>query len=322
MADLTCSYSTPISDLSYFLLAPDVSFSQLVRFFKQTLQFNQVSISNQGIAIENDVGLRNALSTIEQPIHFDLTSTDFEPEQAEVNQPEEVFEPIEFEEEPAPKIDEQPNQENFQIGTHLAALLQRVGIDLKLSDINSLKEILDQLPECYRDHAEQAIEQGELMNHFVELISAFLHISKGGLSTDIKNLIAYMIENDVKPAEPEEKPKHEAQHSVPVHPATCDHCQAIIKGIRYKCLQCPDYDLCEGCEQIQENEIFHDSAHSFAKLRRPQQFVLFSHRPLFARGFVHPDRFPLKVSGCPRINHLEAKLAQLEKQIDQLSSQS
>ena len=30
----------------------------------------------------------------------------------------------------------------------------------------------------------------------------------------------------------------------------CDNCQEQIENLRYKCLQCPDYDLCEKCEEL------------------------------------------------------------------------
>jgi len=46
-----------------------------------------------------------------------------------------------------------------------------------------------------------------------------------------------------------------------VHPAMCDRCQNMIFGIRYKCNNCPDYDLCQDC--VQHQSTCHDKTHKF-----------------------------------------------------------
>ncbi|KAI4272081.1 MAG: hypothetical protein LQ337_005558 [Flavoplaca oasis] len=46
----------------------------------------------------------------------------------------------------------------------------------------------------------------------------------------------------------------------------CNSCNAMpIRGIRYRCSNCPDYDLCEQCESMQ----IHDKTHIFYKVRIP-----------------------------------------------------
>jgi len=45
----------------------------------------------------------------------------------------------------------------------------------------------------------------------------------------------------------------------------CDGCQSSIRGIRYKCSVCPDFDLCQSCEAKGS----HDSNHPLLKMLKP-----------------------------------------------------
>ena len=61
----------------------------------------------------------------------------------------------------------------------------------------------------------------------------------------------------------------------------CDGCnRSPIIGIRYKCLQCFDYDLCESCA---DRQLIH-SDHVMAKIRTPHQVCL-----TFSLSFENKD---------------------------------
>lgn len=60
--------------------------------------------------------------------------------------------------------------------------------------------------------------------------------------------------------------KHEAY----VHPAICDGCDNNIVGIRHKCNECPDYDLCSNC--IDQSTTIHPD-HTFQALERTIPFI-------------------------------------------------
>ncbi len=51
----------------------------------------------------------------------------------------------------------------------------------------------------------------------------------------------------------------------------CDSCSAMpIRGIRYRCANCVDYDLCEQCEALQ----IHPKTHLFYKVRVPAPYLV------------------------------------------------
>ena len=101
-------------------------------------------------------------------------------------------------------------------------------------------------------------------------------------------------ENDNKPVEEQKEkevqPQFNIKYQLPLgrqfqrkiqpggeYKVVCDHCDQEITNLRYKCLQCPDYDLCENCEELrckQENNQIHPDDHIFAKIRHP------IHRPV------------------------------------------
>ena len=57
---------------------------------------------------------------------------------------------------------------------------------------------------------------------------------------------------------------------------TCNSCSAMpIKGIRYRCSNCVDFDLCEQCEALQ----IHPKTHLFYKVRIPAPFLGNSRQP-------------------------------------------
>ncbi|KAF7347595.1 hypothetical protein MVEN_01516400 [Mycena venus] len=59
----------------------------------------------------------------------------------------------------------------------------------------------------------------------------------------------------------------------PMHFVTCDGCSKTIYGIRYKCMhpECPDFDLCEGCEAFPIP--MHPDNHPLLKMKSPSTVV-------------------------------------------------
>jgi len=82
-----------------------------------------------------------------------------------------------------------------------------------------------------------------------ELMEAVKNVKEGMLRV-------YITEKPSSPGAAVAPPATDA----PLHyGVTCDGCEGDIRGVRYKCMNCPDYDLCGNCKTAgmhSEHEMF------------------------------------------------------------------
>ncbi|XP_030829719.1 next to BRCA1 gene 1 protein [Strongylocentrotus purpuratus] len=81
------------------------------------------------------------------------------------------------------------------------------------------------------------------------------------------------------------KPKNRTPAKLVHVGITCDKCEGVITGFRYKCGHCLDFDLCEECEAQPGT---HDPNHVFLKLKRPAYRVGVKSDGRVAPIFKHP----------------------------------
>jgi len=62
-----------------------------------------------------------------------------------------------------------------------------------------------------------------------------------------------------------------SQVSGAVHNATCNLCDSRIEGERYKCVICPDFDVCSSCFSITQEQ---HPTHGFVKVNKPDDLMM------------------------------------------------
>ena len=69
---------------------------------------------------------------------------------------------------------------------------------------------------------------------------------------------------------PSTTPKQQHQDKVVHRHVTCDGCNKTgIEGTRYKCKDCPDYDLCQTCYDIRSSVNINHGSHEFTAIHKP-----------------------------------------------------
>lgn len=158
----------------------------------------------------------------------------------------------------------------------------------------------------------------EVVNNFIESSEQFIGNSNfQNIVEEVSNTVekcAEAVQNEIKNAQEEHIEKEpvalesKSECEKVTHFAICDNCNKTIVGIRYKCIQCPDFDFCEECEGPNTG---HDETHVFAKIYRREQTIPRKNFKHCRRGFGNngPKR---------RVAKLEQDVAALQEQISSL----
>lgn len=133
---------------------------------------------------------------------------------------------------------------NFNTKVKYRSSIKPSTLSLSLDDIRGL--VLATTPEGINEAARDQASRQQIFRVFVKFVK------------EETNSIKYL------------PPKHIG--------VICDGCnRSPIIGIRYKCLECFDYDLCETCA---DRQLIHNH-HVMAKIRSPHQVNRHFHQKIF-----------------------------------------
>jgi hypothetical protein len=115
---------------------------------------------------------------------------------------------------------------------------------------------------------QQMVEQGQHKHKYVDNLFALIERAsnvKEGERIDM-SLVAWSLSLLVNTISSDQSEKKSTVH----YGTKCSGCNVSpINGIRYKCVNCPSFDLCENCES--KYHTIHDKLHLFLEIPKPIQ---------------------------------------------------
>ena len=160
---------------------------------------------------------------------------------------------------PSQKGESAPRTSNDSMAPPIPPLTGRTSPEPAATSPASPKALTDRAPDQAQAEKEKAKAKAKAKAKKAEQAEKAEKAEKAKQAKQAKK---------AKQAEEEEKKEKKKEGEQKVHEhIICDGCNKTpIMGYRYKCMVCPDYDLCESCEA----QGIHKE-HAFIKIRDPQQ---------------------------------------------------
>ncbi|THH18617.1 hypothetical protein EW146_g2382 [Bondarzewia mesenterica] len=140
----------------------------------------------------------------------------------------------------------------------------------------------DLCPACYADFCDTASSHPHPSHHqffaIAEPGGTWIHTIFSGTGLKVPSSVmpprapvrAATVPNPPSVAASPTGPAQRMQNPVR-HNAICDLCDSNISGMRYKCLNCPDFDTCSTCFEIVPSQ---HPGHGFVRVKNPGDLVL------------------------------------------------
>jgi hypothetical protein len=147
---------------------------------------------------------------------------------------------------------------NITLKVTLDGDLRRISVPTSIS----LGDLKKRLATMFANFEELKLQYSDDEGDLVTITSTDELEEAMRVAATTKNILRLFVSDNKKK---EEQPKAAAVSNV-VHSAYCDNCNVTIRGIRYKCGNCEDFDLCEACEKLPN---VHNEEHLFVKIVKP-----------------------------------------------------
>jgi hypothetical protein len=140
-----------------------------------------------------------------------------------------------------------------------------------INDINNINEVVAHNDKVQEQPAQMQMSleedyKNKLKESLISIITSKMQTMQTDLINELTANVTNIMPSNISLHQQQQHNNMSLSENIIHKGITCSNCKATdIKGIRYKCTSCSNYNLCETCEALNTHDIYH----IFIKIRIP-----------------------------------------------------